>query len=40
MASVIVGGLFSSTALNLLILPTILLHFGKFTRSLNKLSLN
>ena len=31
MASVIVGGLFSSTVLNLLILPTIL-HFGAFSR--------
>ena len=35
MASVIVGGLFTSTVLNLLILPTLLLHYGNFnsTRS-------
>jgi Cu/Ag efflux pump CusA len=30
MASVIVGGLFTSTVLNLLILPTLLLHYGNF----------
>jgi CzcA family heavy metal efflux pump len=30
MATIIVGGLVTSTVLNLLILPTILLHFGKF----------
>ncbi|MGH8718327.1 MAG: efflux RND transporter permease subunit [Burkholderiales bacterium] len=30
MASVIVGGLFTSTVLNLLILPTLLLHYGDF----------
>jgi CzcA family heavy metal efflux pump len=30
MASIIVGGLFTSTLLNLLILPTILIHFGRF----------
>jgi Cu/Ag efflux pump CusA len=30
MAIVIVGGLVTSTALNLLILPTILLRFGRF----------
>jgi Cu/Ag efflux pump CusA len=30
MASIIVGGLLTSTVLNLLVLPTILLHFGKF----------
>ena len=33
MATIIVGGLVTSTALNLLILPTVLLHFGKFGRS-------
>jgi Cu/Ag efflux pump CusA len=32
MATIIVGGLVTSTALNLLILPTVLLHFGKFGR--------
>ena len=30
MATIIVGGLATSTVLNLLILPTILLHFGRF----------
>jgi CzcA family heavy metal efflux pump len=30
MATIIVGGLITSTLLNLLILPTILLHFGRF----------
>ena len=30
MAAIIVGGLVTSTILNLLILPTIMLHFGKF----------
>ncbi|HTT40499.1 MAG TPA: efflux RND transporter permease subunit [Burkholderiales bacterium] len=30
MATIIVGGLVTSTLLNLLILPTILLHFGRF----------
>jgi CzcA family heavy metal efflux pump len=30
MATIIVGGLISSTILNLLILPTIMLHFGRF----------
>ena len=30
MATIIVGGLITSTVLNLLILPTILLHFGRF----------
>lgn len=34
MATIIVGGLFTSTILNLLILPTIMLHFGKFQRQL------
>ncbi len=33
MATIIVGGLVSSTILNLLILPTMMLHFGKFTKS-------
>ena len=34
MATIIVGGLATSTLLNLLVLPTILLHFGKFEKSL------
>ncbi len=34
MATIIVGGLVTSTILNLLILPTIMLHFGKFEKSL------
>jgi Cu/Ag efflux pump CusA len=33
MATIIVGGLFTSTLLNLLVLPTILYHFGRFPRS-------
>lgn len=33
MATIIVGGLISSTILNLLILPTIMLHFGKFKKT-------
>jgi Cu/Ag efflux pump CusA len=33
MATIIVGGLISSTVLNLLILPTIMLHFGRFEKS-------
>ncbi|AKR43281.1 efflux RND transporter permease subunit [Methylophilus sp. TWE2] len=33
MATIIVGGLISSTILNLLILPTIMLHFGRFEKS-------
>ncbi|MES2013451.1 MAG: efflux RND transporter permease subunit, partial [Pseudomonadota bacterium] len=33
MATIIVGGLVTSTILNLLILPTILLHFGRFKKS-------
>jgi len=33
MATIIVGGLATSTLLNLLVLPTILLHFGRFERS-------
>jgi Cu/Ag efflux pump CusA len=33
MATIIVGGLVTSTVLNLLILPTILLHFGRFGRA-------
>ena len=32
MATVIVGGLITSTILNLLILPTIMLHFGRFDK--------
>ena len=32
MATIIVGGLVSSTMLNLLVLPTVLLHFGRFRR--------
>jgi CzcA family heavy metal efflux pump len=32
MATIIVGGLVTSTMLNLLILPTIMLHFGKFEK--------
>ncbi len=32
MATIIVGGLLTSTLLNLLILPTIMLHFGKFKK--------
>jgi Cu/Ag efflux pump CusA len=30
MATIIVGGLATSTVLNLLVLPTILFHFGRF----------
>lgn len=33
MATIIVGGLITSTILNLLILPTIMLHFGRFEKS-------
>lgn len=33
MATIIVGGLITSTLLNLLILPTILLHFGRFEKA-------
>ncbi len=32
MATVILGGLLSSTALNLLVLPTLALRFGRFSR--------
>jgi CzcA family heavy metal efflux pump len=32
MATIIVGGLVTSTILNLLILPTLMLHFGRFTK--------
>jgi Cu/Ag efflux pump CusA len=32
MASIIVGGLVTSTILNLLILPSVLLHYGRFAR--------
>ncbi|WP_047537233.1 efflux RND transporter permease subunit [Methylotenera versatilis] len=34
MATIIVGGLITSTILNLLILPAIMLHFGRFERRL------
>ena len=34
MATIIVGGLITSTILNLLILPTIMLHFGRFEKRL------
>ncbi|HWT28048.1 MAG TPA: efflux RND transporter permease subunit [Methylophilaceae bacterium] len=34
MATIIVGGLVTSTILNLLILPTIMLHFGRFEKRL------
>jgi len=33
MATIIVGGLITSTILNLLILPTIMLHFGRFEKN-------
>ena len=33
MATIIVGGLVTSTILNLLILPTIMLHFGRFEKT-------
>lgn len=33
MATIIVGGLITSTILNLLILPSIMLHFGKFEKN-------
>ncbi len=36
MATIIVGGLVTSTILNLLILPTIMLHFGRFEKSETK----
>lgn len=36
MATIIVGGLVTSTILNLLILPTIMLHFGKFEKQENQ----
>lgn len=35
MATIIVGGLVTSTILNLLILPTIMLHFGRFNKKEN-----
>lgn len=35
MATIIVGGLVSSTILNLLILPTIMLHFGRFEKAVH-----
>jgi len=36
MAAIIIGGLFTSTILNLLILPTILLNFGSFKKDMNQ----
>ena len=36
MAAIIIGGLFTSTILNLLILPTILLNFGSFKKSIDQ----
>jgi Cu/Ag efflux pump CusA len=33
MATIIVGGLITSTILNLLILPTLMLHFGRFEKN-------
>ena len=36
MATIIVGGLITSTILNLLILPTIMLHFGRFEKQVNQ----
>lgn len=38
MALVILGGLVTSTALNLLVLPTLALHFGRFVKSTEILS--
>ena len=35
MAAIIIGGLFTSTILNLLILPTILLNFGNFKKDID-----
>jgi CzcA family heavy metal efflux pump len=34
MATIIVGGLITSTLLNLLVLPTLLIHFGRFERKI------
>jgi CzcA family heavy metal efflux pump len=36
MATIIVGGLITSTILNLLILPTIMLHYGKFEKQIQQ----
>ncbi len=36
MATIIVGGLITSTILNLLILPTLMLHFGRFEKNILK----
>jgi CzcA family heavy metal efflux pump len=36
MATIIVGGLVTSTILNLLILPTMMLHFGRFEKQLEQ----
>jgi Cu/Ag efflux pump CusA len=33
MASIIIGGLISSTILNLLVLPSVMLRYGKFVRA-------
>jgi Cu/Ag efflux pump CusA len=33
MAAIIIGGLVSSTILNLLLLPTLLLHYGRFKKA-------
>jgi Cu/Ag efflux pump CusA len=30
MAAIIIGGLISSTVLNLIVLPSVMLHFGQF----------
>jgi Cu/Ag efflux pump CusA len=38
MATIILGGLVTSTLLNLLILPTVLLHFGRFAPAQNSSS--
>jgi Cu/Ag efflux pump CusA len=35
MAIIILGGLFTSTALNLLVLPTLALRYGRFGQSSN-----
>jgi Cu/Ag efflux pump CusA len=32
MASIIIGGLISSTILNLLVLPSVMLRYGRFTK--------
>ncbi len=40
MASIIIGGMASSTILNLLIMPTVMLKFGKFKTALVEESFN